>query len=234
MIYDLGGGTLDVSIVRIEGEVTEVLASHGNNQLSGDDFDQKLVDHLLEKFFQQHHIDLHDKNPAAYARLWWAAEAAKKQLSYEPYARILEESLIQIDGKPLHLDVEISREKYEEMTRPLLDQTLDGASKALSDAGLLPQAVDAVLLVGGSTRTPLVLKLLEQMCGKAPRTDLHPDLCVALAPACWPADWADTMCNACSWTSHRTHLASVTSASETACLIPTVTIRSFAEIRRCR
>ncbi|HZK80259.1 MAG TPA: Hsp70 family protein, partial [Humisphaera sp.] len=180
MIYDLGGGTLDVSIVRIEGEVTEVLASHGNNQLGGDDFDQKLVDHLLEKFFQQHHIDLRDKNPAAYARLWWAAEAAKKQLSYEPYARILEESLIQIDGKPLHLDVEISREKYEEMIRPLLDQTLDSASKALSDAGLLPQAVDAVLLVGGSTRTPLVLKLLEQMCGKAPRTDLHPDLCVAL------------------------------------------------------
>ncbi|HWE03543.1 MAG TPA: Hsp70 family protein [Tepidisphaeraceae bacterium] len=180
MIYDLGGGTLDVSIVRIEGEVTEVLASHGNNQLGGDDFDQKLVDHLLETFRQRHNIDLRDKNPAAYARLWWAAEAAKKQLSYEPYARVLEESLIQVDGRPLHLDVEISREKYEEMIRPLLDQTLDSASKALSDAGLLPQAVDAVLLVGGSTRTPLVLKLLEQMCGKAPRTDLHPDLCVAL------------------------------------------------------
>jgi molecular chaperone DnaK (HSP70) len=180
MIYDLGGGTLDVSIVRIEGEITEVLASHGNNHLGGDDFDLKLVDFLLEMFRQQHNIDLRDKNPAAYARLWWAAEAAKKQLSYEPYARILEESLIQVDGKPLHLDIEISREKYEEMIRPLLEQTLDSASKALSDAGLLPQAVDAVLLVGGSTRTPLVLQLLEKMCGKAPRTDLHPDLCVAL------------------------------------------------------
>ena len=125
-------------------------------------------------------IDLRDKHPAAYARLWWAAEAAKKQLSFEPFARVVEESLVQVDGRPLHLDVEISRDKYEEMIRPLLDQTLDSASKALSDAGLLPQAVDAVLLVGGSTRTPLVLSLLEKMCGKAPRQDLHPDLCVAL------------------------------------------------------
>jgi molecular chaperone DnaK len=180
MIYDLGGGTLDVSVVRIEGEVTEVLASHGNNHLGGDDFDQKLVDFLLEEFRAKHQIDLRDKHPAAYARLWWAAEAAKKQLSFEPFTRIVEESLVQIDGRALHLDVEISREKYEEMIRPLLDQTLDSASKALSDAGLLPQAVDAVLLVGGSTRTPLVLSLLEKMCGKAPRQDLHPDLCVAL------------------------------------------------------
>jgi molecular chaperone DnaK (HSP70) len=180
MIYDLGGGTLDVSVVRIEGEVTEVLASHGNNHLGGDDFDQKLVDYLLEEFRKKHNIDLRDKHPAAYARLWWAAEAAKKQLSFEPFARVVEESLVQVDGRPLHLDVEISREKYEEMIRPLLDQTLDSASKALSDAGLLPQAVDAVLLVGGSTRTPLVLNLLEKMCGKAPRQDLHPDLCVAL------------------------------------------------------
>lgn len=180
MIYDLGGGTLDVSIVRIDGEVTEVLASHGNNQLGGDDFDQKLVDFLLEAFRKQHGIDLRDKNPAAYARLWWAAEAAKKQLSFEPFSRIVEESLIQVDGRPLHLDVEISREQYEQMIRPLLDQTLDSVSKALADAGLLPQAIDSVLLVGGSTRTPLVLSLLEKMCGKPPRQDLHPDLCVAL------------------------------------------------------
>jgi molecular chaperone DnaK (HSP70) len=180
MIYDLGGGTLDVSIVRIDGEVTEVLACHGNNQLGGDDFDQKIVDHLLEKFRQIHGIDLRDRNPAAYARLWWAAEAAKKQLSFEPYARIVEESLLQSNGKQLHLDVEISRDEYEKMIQPLLDQTLDSASKALTDAGLLPKAVDAVLLVGGSTRTPLVVSLLEKMCGQTPRQDLHPDLCVAL------------------------------------------------------
>ncbi len=180
MIYDLGGGTLDVSIVRIEGQVTEVLASHGNNHLGGDDFDQKLVDHLVQVFREQHGVDLRDRNPGAYARLWWAAEAAKKQLSDEPYARVREESLLQIDGRPLHLDVEISRQEYEAMIRPLLDQTLDSASRALSDAGLVPGALDEILLVGGSTRTPLVVKLLEDLCHKSPRRDLHPDLCVAL------------------------------------------------------
>jgi len=180
MIYDLGGGTLDVSIVRVDGDVTEVLASHGNNQLGGDDFDQKLVEHLLEAFRQQHSIDLRDQHPGAYARLWWAAEGAKRTLSFEPYARVREEALVVIDGRPLHLDVEVSRLQYETMIRPLLDQTLDSASRALTDAGLLPQALDAVLLVGGSTRTPLVVQLLEKMCGKAPRQDLHPDLCVAL------------------------------------------------------
>ena len=180
MVYDLGGGTLDVSIVRIEGEITEVLASHGNNHLGGDDFDQKIVDHLLAAFRQQHNIDLRDQHPGAYARLWWAAEAAKKQLSYEPYTRVREEALIQVDGRPLNLDVEISRKEYEEMIRPLLEQTLDSASRALSDAGLLPQALDAILLVGGSTRTPLVIQLLEKLAGKTPRQDLHPDLCVAL------------------------------------------------------
>jgi molecular chaperone DnaK len=180
MVYDLGGGTLDVSIVRIDGEVTEVLASHGNNHLGGDDFDQKLVDHLAAIFRERHGVDLRDQNPGAYARLWWAAEAAKKQLSFEPYARVREESLLVMDGRPLHLDVEISRAEYEAMIRPLLDQTLDSASRALSDAGLIPSALDEVLLVGGSTRTPLVVQLLEQMCHKTPRQDLHPDLCVAL------------------------------------------------------
>lgn len=180
MIYDLGGGTLDVSIVRIDGEVTEVLASHGNNHLGGDDFDQKLVDHLLELFRKQHNIDLRDQNPGAYARLWWAAEAAKKQLSFEPYTTVREESLIVVDGRPLNLEAEISRTEYEGMIRPLLEQTLDSASRALSDAGLVAGALDEILLVGGSTRTPMVLQLLESLCHKAPRQDLHPDLCVAL------------------------------------------------------
>jgi molecular chaperone DnaK len=180
MIYDLGGGTLDVSIVRIDGEITEVLASHGNNHLGGDDFDQKLVDHLLELFRKQHNIDLRDQNPGAYARLWWAAEAAKKKLSFEPYATVREESLITVDGRPLHLEAEISRSEYEALIRPLLEQTLDSASRALSDAGLVPSALDEILLVGGSTRTPLVVQLLESLCHKAPRQDLHPDLCVAL------------------------------------------------------
>ena len=180
MVYDLGGGTLDVAIVRIEGDVTEVLASHGNNRLGGDDFDEKLVDLLLEKFRQQHDVDLRDRNPGAYARLWWAAESAKKQLSTEPFARVREESLIQVDGRPLHLDVEITRPEYEALIRPLLEQTLDSASRALTDAGLVPGALDEILLVGGSTRTPLVVEMLEKLCQKTPRQDLHPDLCVAL------------------------------------------------------
>jgi len=180
MVYDLGGGTLDVSVVRIEGEVTEVLSSHGNNHLGGDDFDQKLLEHLLERFREQHGVDLRDQHPGATARLLWAAEAAKRQLSFEPYARVLEEALIQVDGRPLNLDVEIARDEYEAMIRPLLETTMDSASRALSDAGLLPAALDAILLVGGSTRTPLVVQMLEKMCGKAPRQDLHPDLCVAL------------------------------------------------------
>jgi molecular chaperone DnaK len=180
MIYDLGGGTLDVSIVRIDGEVTEVLASHGNNHLGGDDFDQKLVDHLLELFRKQHNIDLRDQNPGAYARLWWAAEAAKKQLSFEPYSTVREESLVVVDGRPLSLEAEISRTDYEAMIRPLLETTLDSASRALSDAGLVAGALDEILLVGGSTRTPMVVSLLESLCHKAPRQDLHPDLCVAL------------------------------------------------------
>jgi molecular chaperone DnaK (HSP70) len=180
MMYDLGGGTLDVSVVRIDGEITEVLASHGNNHLGGDDFDQKLVDHLLELFRKRHNIDLRDQNPGAYARLWWAAEAAKKQLSFEPYATVREESLIVVDGRPLHLVAEISRTDYEGMIRPLLEQTIDSASRALSDAGLVPGALDEILLVGGSTRTPLVVEMLEKLCKKTPRQDLHPDLCVAL------------------------------------------------------
>ncbi len=180
MIYDLGGGTLDVSIVRIDGEVTEVLASHGNNHLGGDDFDQKLVDHLLDLFRKQHNIDLRDQNPGAYARLWWAAEAAKKQLSFEPYAPIREESLVVVDGRPLNLEAEISRVEYEGMIRPLLEQTLNSASRALSDAGLVPAALDEILLVGGSTRTPLAVEMLASICHKTPRQDLHPDLCVAL------------------------------------------------------
>lgn len=180
MVYDLGGGTLDVSVVRVEGEVTEVLASHGNNQLGGDDFDRKLVDHLADVFRRQSGIDVRDRHPAAYARLWWASEAAKKQLSYEPYARILEEGLVHVEGTPRHLDIEISRREYEAMIRPLVEQTLESASKALTDAGLTATSLDEVLLVGGSTRTPLVVEMLQQMCGKPPRQDLHPDLCVAL------------------------------------------------------
>jgi molecular chaperone DnaK len=180
LIYDLGGGTFDVSVVTNEGEITEVLASHGNNHLGGDDFDDLLAGLLADEFLRQHGIDVRRGWPAAKARLWWAAEDAKKKLSFEPYAKVREEALVIERGKPLHLEMEISRERYEELIRPLVESTLDSVSKALQDAGKKPGDMDAILLVGGSTRTPLVSNLLRERTGLEPRQDLHPDLCVAL------------------------------------------------------
>ena len=181
MVYDLGGGTFDVSIVSIEGDVTEVLASHGNNHLGGDDFDQLVLDRLLREFESQHHVDLKDRNPVSYARLRWAAEEAKKKLSSEPYVRVREEALATgPGGAPLHLDLELSRQDYEAMIRPLVESTLESVFQAIGDAGKQPADIDVVLLVGGSTRTPLVRQMLEEHVGAPVRQDIHPDLCVAL------------------------------------------------------
>ncbi len=180
MIYDLGGGTFDVSIVVNENDVTEVLASHGNTHLGGDDFDQLLVERLLSEFQRRHGVDLRDTSPVAYSRLWWAAEEAKKRLSFEPHVAVREEALHTRDGVPLHLNVELSREEYEEMIRPLVETTLESVSKALADAGKAPSDLDAILLVGGSTRTPLVSRVLEERTGLVPRAEVHPDLAVAL------------------------------------------------------
>jgi len=180
MVYDLGGGTFDVSIVSLEGDVTEVLASHGNNHLGGDDFNDLLAERLLGEFQSQHGIDLRTEHPVARARVWWAAEEAKRRLSFEPEVTVREEALATVEGKPLHLEVEIAREEYEDLIRPLVEQTLENMSKALRDAGKGPSDLDAILLVGGSTRTPLVARLIEERTGLTPREDIHPDLCVAL------------------------------------------------------
>jgi molecular chaperone DnaK len=180
LIYDLGGGTFDVSVVTVEGDITEVLASHGNNLLGGDDFDDLLSDRLAQEFQKQHGIDLRQGHAAAKARLWWAAEEAKKKLSFERYVKIREEALAVKDGTPLHLEMEVSREEYETLIRSLVESTLDSVSKALRDAGKKSMDMDAILLVGGSTRTPLVTDLLIEHTGLTPRQDVHPDLCVAL------------------------------------------------------
>ncbi len=180
MVYDLGGGTFDVSVVMVEGDVTEVLASHGNNRLGGDDFDDLLLEQLQAEFHKRHGVSIGPEHPLAMARLWWAAEAAKKQLSFQPYAQVREEALITVNGKPLHLDLELPRAEYEKMILPLVESTLDSVSKALQDAGRKPRELDAILLVGGSTRTPLVSRLLRERTGLEPREDVHPDLCVAL------------------------------------------------------
>jgi molecular chaperone DnaK len=180
LVYDLGGGTFDVSVVTVEGDVTEVLASHGNNRLGGDDFDDLLAERLAQEFQKQHGVDIRQGHTAAKARVWWAAEEAKKKLSEAPYVTIREEALVIKAGKPLHLEAEISRVEYENLIRPMVESTLDSVSRALQDSGKKPRDIDAVLLVGGSTRTPLVFERLSERMGAEPRQDVHPDLCVAL------------------------------------------------------
>jgi molecular chaperone DnaK len=178
LVYDLGGGTFDVSLVQVHGDITEVLASHGNNRLGGDDFDQLLLDFVHTRFVNTGGVDVRN-NPRAMSRLLHAVEEAKKRLSFEPYARLREEHIAEREGRPVHLDLEVARTEYEQLIRPLLDGTLDSVHKALSDAGKRPDQVDEILLVGGATRTPLVTELLQEKTGLTPRQELHPDLCVA-------------------------------------------------------
>ena len=179
LVYDLGGGTFDVSLVQVHGEITEVLASHGNTHLGGDDFDQLLLDFVHERFRAMGGLDLR-ADRRAMSRLLHAVEEAKKRLSFEPYAQIREEHLAERAGVPVHLDLEVSREEYEDLIRHLIEGTLDSVHQALADAGKRPDQVDDILLVGGATRTPLISRLLEEKTGLVPRQDLHPDLCVAL------------------------------------------------------
>ena len=232
LIYDLGGGTFDVSVVTIEGDVTEVLASHGNNQLGGDDFDDLLAEHLAKVFQNQHGIDLRGR-AAAKARLWWAAEDAKKRLSFEPYVKIREEALVE-SGTPLHLDLEVSRDEYEALIRPLVESTLDSTSKALQDAGKTARRVDAILLVGGSTRTPLISALLTERTGlRRARTSIRISASRS-ARACSRRGWPATRSSASWSTSLPTRSASRISASAAGCPIRTATGRSSSATRRCR
>src|ERR671915_362537 len=179
LVYDLGGGTFDVSLVQVHDEITEVLASHGNTRLGGDDFDQLLLDFVHERFRAVGGPDLR-ADRRAMSRLLHAVEEAKKRLSFEPYAQIREEHLAERASVPVHLDLEVVRSEYEHLIRHLIEGTLDSVHQALADAGKRPDQVDDILLVGGATRTPLVSRLLEEKTGLVPRQDLHPDLCVAL------------------------------------------------------
>jgi molecular chaperone DnaK (HSP70) len=178
LVYDLGGGTFDVSLVQVHDDITEVLASHGNNHLGGDDFDQLLVDFVHNRFVDTGGVDVR-ADRRAMSRLLHAVEEAKKRLSFEPYARLREEHLAERNGVPVHLDVEVARSEYEQLIRPLLEGTLDSVHRALSDAGKRPDQIDEILLVGGATRTPLITTLLQDTTGLTPRQELHPDLCVA-------------------------------------------------------
>ncbi|MGB5685111.1 MAG: Hsp70 family protein [Candidatus Electrothrix sp.] len=181
MVYDLGGGTFDVSVVGIEDGVIEVIASHGNNHLGGDDFDQKIVEHLLEHLKEEHgEISL---SPEAKARIERAAEQAKITLSNNPFAAVKEEYLFEKDGVPVHLDMEISRDEYEEMITPFIEESMEAVHIALKGAGLTASDIEEVLLVGGSSRTPLVHEYFERELGLVPHCEIDPDLCVAAGAA---------------------------------------------------
>jgi len=182
LVYDLGGGTFDVSVVQSQDGVVEVLSSHGDTQLGGDDFDDLLLHKVCDGFQNEHAIDLRD-NPVARARLLRAVEEAKKTLSAQPFVRIEEEFLAEKDGTALHLSLEVSREEFEALIAPLLDRTMQCVDRALRDAKLTPRQIDKVVLVGGSTRTPRVGSLLEEKLGQPAHAEVNPDLCVAMGAA---------------------------------------------------
>jgi molecular chaperone DnaK len=182
LVYDLGGGTFDVSIVQSQEGVVEVLASHGDTQLGGDDFDELLLNLICDRFAQEHQIDLR-ASLVSRSRVLKAAEEAKKHLSYHPFARIEEEFIAEKEGRALHLNLEISREEFEHLIQPLLARTLDAVQRALDDAKLAASAIDKVVLVGGATRTPMIGRLLEQRLGQPAHQEVNPDLCVAMGAA---------------------------------------------------
>jgi molecular chaperone DnaK (HSP70) len=182
LVYDLGGGTFDVSVVSMEDDVVEVLASHGNNKLGGDDFDAKIVKHLANHIHEHHGIDIAESRQVM-ARINRAAEAAKRALSDQPYVRIDEEYLIEKEGAPIHLSLELSRYEYEEMIAEYIDETLEAVHIALSGANLTASDIDEILLVGGSTRTPMVGERLFELFGIEPQRNIDPDLCVAMGAA---------------------------------------------------
>lgn len=179
LVYDLGGGTFDVSVVQAQEGVIEVLSSHGDTQLGGDDFDELLFKHVVNKFQSEHGVDP-SANVVARARLLRAVEAAKRHLSFHPFARIEEEFIAEKDGQALHVQMEVTRSEYEELIQPLVMRTMDSVRRALEDARLTPGDIDKVVLVGGSTRTPLVSALLEDRLDQAAHQEVNPDLCVAM------------------------------------------------------
>ena len=179
MIYDLGGGTFDVSIVRTEQGVVEVLSSKGDTSLGGDDFDELLARHVAGRFLQEHGHDLMAERGTRW-RLLTACERAKCELSTAATARIVEEFIATVNGRQVSLDVEVSRDEYERLIRTLVDRTIGCVDMAVVDAGLAISQIDELILVGGSTRTPLVQRRLREEFRREPRWSVDPDLAVAL------------------------------------------------------
>ena len=182
MVFDLGGGTFDVSILEVGDGVFEVLSTRGNNKLGGDDFDNKLVDYLASEFKKETGVDL-TKDLTAMQRLKDAAEKAKKELSSTMTSNVNLPFITAVDGQPVHLDISITRAKFDELTKDLVEATRKPVEDALSDAGLKSADIDKVLLVGGSTRIPAVQELVKNIIGKEPQRDINPDESVSLGAA---------------------------------------------------
>ena len=179
MVYDLGGGTFDVSIIEIGDGVIEVLATAGNNRLGGDDFDQKVVDYIVAEFKKNEGIDL-SSDKMAMQRIKEAAEKAKKELSSASTTNINLPFITATAEGPKHLDMNLTKAKFDELTHDLVELTAEPVTKALSDAGISASELGKVLLVGGSTRIPAVQDKVKQLTGHEPSKSLNPDECVAL------------------------------------------------------
>ncbi len=182
MVYDLGGGTFDVSILEIGDGVFEVLATNGNNRLGGDDFDQRVIDFLADSFKKENGIDLRS-DKMAMQRLKEAAEKAKIELSGVTSSNINLPFITADASGPKHLDVTLTRAKFDEITADLVEKTMGPTRQAMQDANLTPEKIDKILLVGGSTRIPAVQEAVKKYLGKEPFKGINPDECVAVGAA---------------------------------------------------
>ena len=182
MVYDLGGGTFDVSILEISGQVIEVLATAGNNRLGGDDFDQCVVNYLTNEFLRTEGIDL-TRDPMAMQRVREAAEKAKIELSSVMSTTVSLPFLTVGKNGPAHMEISLTRAKFDELTSRLVDATMGPVNQALSDAGISASELSKVLLVGGSSRIPAVQAAVKRLTGKEPFKGINPDECVALGAA---------------------------------------------------
>ena len=182
LVFDLGGGTFDVSILELGDGLFEVKATSGDNHLGGDDFDQAIIDYLVAEFKKEHGVDL-SKDKAALQRLKDAAEKAKKELSSVLSTTISLPFITVVDGVPQHLEMNLTRAKFEELTAHLVERTMGPTRRALEDAGLTPSDIDKVILVGGSTRIPAVQEAVKRLIGKEPHKGVNPDEVVALGAA---------------------------------------------------
>lgn len=182
MVFDLGGGTFDVSILELGDGVFEVVSTRGNNHLGGDDFDQALIDYMAEEFKKENGIDLRE-DKMALQRLKEAAEKAKKELSSTMTTNVNLPFVTATQSGPLHLNMDISRAKFEELTSHLIEKSLEPVRLALKDGGLSPQDIDRVILVGGSTRIPAVQEAVKKLIGKDPHKGVNPDESIAIGAA---------------------------------------------------